>query len=148
MFSVETSRWPLLAVGVAGVTREPYKAREPCLHGHLFAAFAKLDPSLTLSVSSDGWAVSLGIADVNVFVGLPGGEGTANILPGVAGRKGSQPPGDKHMLHVPVTGGGPCPQWGLGTPSGGHLLPSLWRVHFQAWQGWEGAFPLVRGGLT
>ena len=53
-----------------------------------------------------------------------------------------------NMLHVPVFGGGLCPQWSLATPSRGHSLPSLRRVHFQAWQGWEGAFPLLRGGFT
>lgn len=38
----------------------------------------------------------LGIADVSIFGGLSGGDAAVNILPGVAGRKGSQPPGDKH----------------------------------------------------
>lgn len=147
-FGVETSHWPLLVVRAAEVTREPHKAQQPSLSGHLLVAFAKLDPSLTLSVSLDGWAVYLGIADVNIFGGLSGGDAAANILPGVAGRKGSQPPGDKHMLHVPVFGGGLCPQWSLATPSRGHSLPSLRRVHFQPWQGWEGAFPLLRGGFT
>lgn len=52
------------------------------------------------------------------------------------------------MLHVPVLVEGSAPAESLATPSRGHSSLSLRRVHFQPWQGWEGAFPLLRGGFT
>lgn len=116
---------------------EPHKAQQPSLSGHLLVAFAKLDPSLTLSVSLDGWAVYLGIADVNIFGGLSGGDAAANILPGVTGKEGSQaPPGDKHMLHVPVFGWRALPSVEPWPPRPEAIrFPLSGGVHFQPWQG-------------
>ena len=75
------------------------------------------------------------------------GDAAASILPGVVGRKGSQHPWGKHTLNFPVFGGGPCPRWRAPCPEA-IAFPLSRGSTSRLCRGWEGAFLLLRGGVT